>query len=102
MAHPPAPPYHQDDNDIQEVIPVKTEPLTAPSETPPTPYTAMVEQTYPDPTQQQQEGLLADNSMEEYDAEEYNDYAEYEGMEAEYSTTGAQVPDGNKGEIYSD
>ena len=101
-ATPPAPPYHQDDDEIQEVVPVKTEPLTAPFETPPTPYTAMVEQTYTDPTQQQQEGLLTDNSMEEYDVEEYNDYAEYEGMEAEYSTTGAQVPDGNKGEIYSD
>ena len=110
--HPqPAPPqipsvhckaYQNENDDIQDIVPVKSEPLPVPTEVEAKSYTAMVEQTYPDPTQQQQEGILADNSMEEYGVEEYNDYAEYEGMEAEYSSTGAHVPEGNKGEIYSD
>ena len=87
----------REEDDIQEVVPVKSEPLPVPIETPPNNYTTMAEQTYTDNTQQHQEGVLADPNMEY--GEEYTDYGGYEGMEGAYDNSGVGVQDGNKGEI---
>merc|ERR1712106_210691 len=84
---PPAPTYtattaynQQHEDDIQEVVPVKSEPLPVPAETPPSHYTAMVEESYTDNNQQQQEGgILADPNME-YGEHYTDDYGGYEGM----------------------
>jgi len=84
----------QEEDDIQEVVPVKSEPLPVPIETPPNHYTTMAEQTYTDNTQQHQEGILADPNME-YE-EEYADYGGYEGMEGGYDNSVVGVQDGNK------
>jgi len=82
--------YQQDDDDIQEVVPVKSEPLPVPTETLTNPYTSMVEQDYSDTTQQHQEGIIADPNMEY--GEEYNDYGGYEG----YDNSGVGMQEGNK------
>ena len=91
----------QVEDDIQEVVPVKSEPLPVPTETLPSPnqYTTIVEQTYTDNTMQHQEGVLADPNMEY--GEEYTDYGGYEGMEGGYDNSGVGVQDGNKGENLS-
>jgi len=92
---PPATTYQQEDDDIQEVISVKSEPIPAPPETQANPYTStMVEQAYSDTTQQHQEGIIADPNMEY--GEEYADYGGYEGMEGGYDNSGMVVQDGNK------
>jgi len=70
------------DDEIQEVVPIKTEPLSQVcqvSTESSNPYTAMVEQSYMD--NPQQEGVLADTSMEFGDGEEYANYDVYEGYE---------------------
>jgi len=101
---PPAPTYtatpaynQQHEDDIQEVVPVKSEPLPVPAETPPSHYTAMVEESYTDNNHQQQQegGILADPNME-YGEEYTDDYGGYEGMEGGYDNSGVGGQDGNK------
>jgi len=71
--------YQHEEDDIQEVVPIKSEPMHA--ESPAShPYSAVVEQGYPDNTQQEEQGIIA-NPNTEY-GEEYVDYDGYEGMEA--------------------
>jgi len=89
--------YHQqqqqqEDVEIQEVVPVKSEPPPVPPEAPPNHYnTLVVDQPYTDTNPQQQGGVLADPSMEYGD--EYADYGDYESG---YDTTVAGMQDGNK------
>jgi len=87
---PPTTTYQQEDDDIQEVVPVKSEPLPVPTETPTNHYTTIVEQEYSDNIQQHQEGIIADPNMEY--GEEYADYGGYEG----YDNSGVGVQEGNK------
>jgi len=69
--------YYHEEDDIQEVVPVKTEPVSHSAE----PHQHM--QLAEDP----QENQVADNSMAMYD-ESYEDYGNYEdGSEATYDST---------------
>merc|ERR1712086_118784 len=54
--------YQQEEEDIQEVVPVKSEPLPVVPEVQATPnqHTGMVEQSYSDNIQQQELGIVAD------------------------------------------
>jgi len=84
--------YQQEYDDIQEVVPVKSEPISVPPETPTTPYTAMVEQSYPNNSQHQ------DGIVTEY-GEEYTDYEGYEGIEGgvfDNNVVGVAGQEGNK------
>jgi len=90
----PCPAYQNENDDIQEIVPVKSEPLPAPTEAQAKSYTAaMVEQTYYENNQQHQEVMMADANMEY--GEEYTDYGYegYEDTEEGYgsSVAGAQV-----------
>jgi len=86
--------YQQEDDDIQEVVPIKSEPIPTPAEPTPTSYTNtdMVEQQGYSNNDQQQEGIMA-----EY-GEEYADYEGYEGMESGFDNNGVGVAgqEGNK------
>jgi len=78
--------------EIQEVVPVKSEPPPVPPETPPNHYNTMVvDQPYTDNNPQSQGGILADPNIEYGD--EYADYGEYESG---YDSTVAGLQDGNK------
>jgi len=87
--------YHQQQHEeveIQEVVPVKSEPPPVPPEAPPSHYNTMVvDQPYTENNPQQQEGILADPNIEYGD--EYADYGEYESG---YDGTVAGLQDGNK------
>merc|ERR1719233_2278196 len=87
--------YHQQQHEeveIQEVVPVKSEPPPVPPEAPPNHYNTMVvDQTYTDNNPQSQGGILADPNIEYGD--EYADYGEYESG---YDSTVAGLQDGNK------
>jgi len=107
----PAPPpsYQHQDDDIQEVVPVKSEPITHHPDPPPShsisplthheqPYTAPAVSQVP---QMQHEGVVADPNME-YGVE-YGDYEGYEegGMDGSYEgsmmdNSGLGGNDGNK------
>ena len=102
--------YHHQDDDIQEVVPVKSEPITHHPDPPPnhtiSPVT-QIEQPYAAPValhvpQMQQEGVVADPNMEY--GEEYGDYEGYEdgGIDGSYEgsmmdNSGLGGNDGNKG-----
>ena len=82
---------YQEEDDIQEVVAVKSEPTPVQAEAP-TQYTAMVEQPFSTTTQQNNAGIMANPTME-YEEEEYADYGGYggyEGMEGGYSEVGGQ------------
>jgi len=103
---PPTPSYHQEDDDIQEVVPVKSEPISHQPE--PQNHTvapmAQIEQPYTAPVaqvpQMQHEGVVADPSMEY--GEEYGEYEGYEGgMDGSFEgsmmdNSGMGGNDGNK------
>jgi len=83
--------YHSQDDDIQEVVPVKSEPVTQHPE-PPANHSltqmSQVEQTFPTQESQvpqmQHGGVVADPSMEY--GEDYEEYEGYEGgMDGSYS-----------------
>jgi len=102
---PPAS-YQHDDDDIQEVVPVKSEPVPLPPDTPRHSLTPMaqVEQAYSTPqVDQMASGVVADPNLGYGDEEEYEDYGGYEGADGSYEggvldnsgmTMGGQ--DGNK------
>eukprot|EP00092_Neocalanus_flemingeri_P016565 GFUD01017925.1.p1 GENE.GFUD01017925.1~~GFUD01017925.1.p1 ORF type:complete len:335 (-),score=111.39 GFUD01017925.1:101-1105(-) len=89
-APPPAPraappSYHPDEDDIQEVVPVKSEPVPLPPDTQTHSLThmAQVEQAYSTPqVDQMATGVVADPNMEY--GEEYGDYEGYEGADGTY------------------
>ena len=94
--------YQQDKDDIQEVVPIKSEPLPVLPDAQDTPnhYSGdVVQQAYSDNSQQQQQGIVADPNTE-YE-EEYVDYGEYEGMEEGYIHGNNQLvgQEGFKGEL---
>eukprot|EP00092_Neocalanus_flemingeri_P033748 GFUD01036693.1.p1 GENE.GFUD01036693.1~~GFUD01036693.1.p1 ORF type:complete len:350 (+),score=84.02 GFUD01036693.1:85-1134(+) len=71
--------YYPDDNDIQEVVPVKSEPVPLPPDTQPhsTPM-ALIDQAYSTPQEDQiTTGVVSDPNIE-YE-EEYADYGGYDG-----------------------
>ena len=87
--------FSQDDDDIQEVVPVKTEPREA-APPPPQPHQLAPppEQFYaPQPSTQAL--APADDQMAEYRDESYEDYGEYSGELQGYE--GGQAADGTKG-----
>ena len=90
VPRPLASSYHIQE-DIQEVVPVKSEPVPTPPETQPHHLTS-VEPAYDD----QMTGVVADPNME-YGEE----YADYTGYEESYDTSGMDMEgqDGNKGEM---
>ena len=90
MTSPPSP-FQVENDDIQEIVPVKSEPLPLATETEAPTYNAMVEQAYSDNTQQYEEGIVAEANMEY--GEEYADYGGYEG----YDNSMAGDQDENKG-----
>jgi len=97
--------YH-DDVDIQEVVPVKTEPVSLPAETPPPtfhsiPHVNVQEDYSAAHLGEMGSGVVADPNMEYGD--DYGDYEGYDGMDASYDgsildTSGLAVgaQDGNK------
>jgi len=94
---------YQDDDDIQEVVPVKSEPVSLHQDPlPPQPISAnVVEPTYSNQINHST-SIVADQSMDSssmYD-EEYVDYGNYEGADASYDgammAAGAATADGNK------
>jgi len=90
---PRAPPanFHQDE-DIQEVLPVKTEPVTLPPET--TPHSMEHDFSMPQ-VDQMATGVVADPNMEY--GEEYADYESYEVADGGFDNSGMIVgQDGNK------
>jgi len=71
----------QPDDDIQEVLPIKTEPVSIPVEAPTPTYTPSPQQAaYPVP--EIVTGELADPNMEY--ADDYGDYEAYDGADASY------------------
>jgi len=100
---PPAS-YQHDDDDIQEVVPVKSEPAPLPPDIQPHSLTPMaqVEQAYSTPQgDQMASGVVADPNMG-YE-EEYDDYGGYEAADGSYDggvldTSGLAMggQDGNK------
>ena len=98
----------QDDDDIQEVLPVKSEPGTIMSDPipPSQPISApVVDPSYSNPTISHSGGIVADpnidNSMY---GDEYGDYGTYEeGGDGSYDASmmaGAATADGNKGRFF--
>jgi len=99
---PRAPPvsYQLDDDDIQEVVPVKSEPVSLPPDTQTQSLAPMVhvEQAYSTPqVDQMSTGVVADPNIE-YGDEEYGDYGGYEGADGSYDASGMAMveQDGNK------
>ena len=95
---PRAPPtnFHPDE-DIQEVLPIKTEPVLLLPDT----QTHTLEQAYSNPQgDQMATGVVADPNMEY--GEEYADYEGYEVADGGYDTSGMVAgQDGNKGKQVS-
>jgi len=99
LPHPSSNLSYPDEDDIQEVVPVKSEPISLiPDLLPPQQisHNAM-ESTYSNPT-----SIVADPSMDNSSVyeDEYADYGNYEGAEGAYDSTmiaaGAATADGNK------
>jgi len=97
-------PSYQDDDDIQEVVPVKTEPVSMMADPipPPQPIPApIVEPTYSNPISHSA-GIVADPNMDNSSmyGDEYADYGTYEEAgDASYDGSmmaGAGTADGNK------
>ena len=74
--------YQQEEDDIEEVVPIKSEPVPVLTEIPTNTFTAIVEQSYTS------EVMMAEPNME-YE-EEYVDYGGYEGVEGVYAELGGQ------------
>eukprot|EP00092_Neocalanus_flemingeri_P100229 GFUD01127996.1.p1 GENE.GFUD01127996.1~~GFUD01127996.1.p1 ORF type:complete len:359 (+),score=85.43 GFUD01127996.1:26-1078(+) len=105
---PPSSIYHPEEDDIQEVVPVKSEPISHHPDPPNHTHTpapmAQIEQPYiapaPQAPQMQHEGVVADPNMEY--GEEYGEYEGYEvGMDGSYEgsmldNSGMGGNDGNK------
>eukprot|EP00092_Neocalanus_flemingeri_P059406 GFUD01071002.1.p1 GENE.GFUD01071002.1~~GFUD01071002.1.p1 ORF type:complete len:346 (-),score=72.35 GFUD01071002.1:91-1128(-) len=105
---PPSSIYHPEEDDIQEVVPVKSEPISHHPDPPNHTHTpapmAQIEQPYiapaPQVPQMQHEGVVADPNMEY--GEEYGEYEGYEvGMDGSYEgsmldNSGMGGNDGNK------
>ena len=98
-------PSYQDDDDIQEVVPVKSEPVSLMPDPipPPQPISApIVEPTYSNPISHSA-GIVADPNMDNSSmyGDEYADYGTYEEAgDASYDGSmmaGAGTADGNKG-----
>jgi len=95
---PPPVNYQRTDDDIQEFVPVKSEPVQYPTETQPhlqAPMNPMEEYS----THQEDQsggGVVADPNMD-YGVEEYGDYEEYSAADGSY-TAGSMAlgQDGNK------
>ena len=92
--------YHQDAEDIVEVVPIKTEPVTLPA---PLPIPALLPMpTMPPSDQSYSTSVVADHDMEYGEVEEYADYEtgyeEIAGTGYE-SGMGVIAQDGNKGEV---
>jgi len=92
--------YHQQDDDVQEVVPVKTEPVSLPPEQPvptfhPPPH---VQDVFP------ADGVVADPNMEY--GEDYGDYegydGGYDGGVLDHSGMQVGLQDGNKGVDYAE
>jgi len=88
--------YIQENEEIQEVVPVKAEPFPEQTETSTNQYNMVEqEQAYPETNQQYKEGILAHPDMQY--GEEYTDYGGYEAEEGGYENTGGLgMQDGNK------
>jgi len=103
-SHQPKPSFQQDDDDIQEVLPVKSEPVSImPDPIPPSqPISApVVEPSYSNPSISHSAGIVADPNMDNsMYGDEYGDYGTYEeGGDGSYEgsmMTGAATADGNK------
>jgi len=83
-----------DDDDIQEVAPVKSEPLSEPP-LPSNPVVGPAEDAEP---QYEEQGVVADPNLENsglYSAEEYGDYGNYEDVDGSM-LAGTGSADGNK------
>jgi broad-like protein len=87
-----------DDDDIQELVPVKTEPKEAPPPPQPQPIAPPPEQFYA-PQPPTQALAPADDQMVEYQDESYEDYGDYAGEHQGYegSMVEGQGADGSKG-----
>jgi len=98
------PSFQQDDDDIQEVLPVKSEPVSIMPDPipPPQPISApVVEPQYSSSTISHSAGIVADPNMDNsMYGDEYGDYGNYEdGGDATYDGSmmaGAATADGNK------
>jgi len=91
--------YVLDEDEIQEVLPVKTEPVPLPTST--DTQTHSLEQAFSIPQEDQMAtGVVADPNMEY--GEEYADYDGYEVADGVYDTSGIDaVQDGNKDDTES-
>jgi len=96
---------YQDDDDIQEVVPVKSEPVSLiPDPVPPQSISAPVvaEPSYSAPLSHSNSGIVADPNMDNSSmyGDEYADYGNYEdGADGSYDSSmmgGAATADGNK------
>jgi len=104
MPQPPPSNYHQEDEDIQEVVPIKMEPATMPQEIQHTQAQAAPPlesyNTAPREQDMANAGVVADPNME-YGGEDYGDYggydAGYDGAGLDHSGLGQADQDGNKG-----
>jgi len=103
MPQPPPSNYHQEDEDIQEVVPIKMEPATMPQEIQHTQAQAAPPlesyNTAPREQDMANAGVVADPNME-YGGEDYGDYggydAGYDGAGLDHSGLGQADQDGNK------
>jgi len=106
-SHQSKPSFQQDDDDIQEVLPVKSEPVSImPDPIPPSqPISApVVEPSYSNPSISHSAGIVADPNMDNsMYGDEYGDYGTYEeGGDGSYEgsmMTGAATADGNKEQL---
>jgi len=96
---------YQDDDDIQEVVPVKSEPVSLmPDPVPPQsiPAPVVAEPSYSAPLSHSNSGIVADPNMDNSSmyGDEYADYGNYEdGADGSYDSSmmgGAATADGNK------
>jgi len=82
MSQPPPTNYHQEDEDIQEVVPIKMEPAPMPQEIQHTQVQAVPPLESYNTAPQEQDvsnaGVVADPNME-YGGDEYGDYGGYDG-----------------------
>jgi len=101
MRDPPTLGKYQHEDDIQEIVPIKSEPINNyPLDTQTHQITPRnnIEQAYPATEMNHMvvSGVVADPTME-YEQEEYGDYEEYGPADGSYDTTGMTLSqDGNK------
>merc|ERR1719470_705006 len=87
--------YQPQDDDIQEVVPIKSEPISHPQDTQTQSITPMMPAyTTPQADQVVSGGVVADPNME-YGEEEYGDYEEYGAADGSYGAA-----DGSYGEAH--